>query len=240
MGTILWGGEVTVASHLTSAYLQGLLDRKTGPVEVTADRRLRSHPGIITRQGRLAAGEIAVVRSIPCTSVTRTLCDLCHTCSKDIAEQALDSALRMRLATIDYLGRYVEGAACRKVRGSAALRTHLSVRGDDEALSESELESRFARVMRKGSLPVGKRQLPREGVHKGRIDIAYPEHHLVIELDGRKWHSGRREIKRDKRYDNHLNVSGQRVLRLTWEDLKRDEGYVIEIVARALGIQTLF
>ncbi|MGH2701599.1 MAG: hypothetical protein ACRDJ2_07465 [Actinomycetota bacterium] len=33
MGITLWGGEVTVASHLTSAYLQDLLDRKTGPVE---------------------------------------------------------------------------------------------------------------------------------------------------------------------------------------------------------------
>lgn len=240
MGIILWGGEVSVASHLTSAYLQNLLDRKTGPVEITADRRLRGHPGIVARQGRLVPCEIVVVRSIPCTSVARTLCDLCHTCCKDIAERALDASLRMDLATIDSLGRYVEEAASRKVRGSAALRSHLSVRGDDEALSESELESEFARVMRKGSLPIGERQFPREGVRKGRIDLAYPEHGLVIELDGRKWHSGRREIKRDKRYDNHLNVSGQRVLRLTWEDLKTDEGYVIEIMARALGIQALF
>ena len=225
---------------LTSAYLQDLLDRKTGPIEITADRRLRSHPGIVARQGRLIPCEIVVVRSIPCTSIARTLCDLCHTCSDDIAERALDTALRMGLATVDSLGSYAEEAASRKVRGSAALRDHLSVRGDDEALSESELESEFARVIRKGALPIGKRQIPREGVRNGRMDIVYPDHGLVIELDGRKWHSGRREIKRDKRYDNHLNVSGQRVLRLTWEDLKTDEAYVIEIVARALGIQALF
>ena len=95
----------------------------------------------------------------------------------------------MDLATVGSLGRYVEGAASRKVRGSAALRSHPTVRGDDEALSESELESVFGRVMRKGSLPIGERQIPREDVARGGLTSRTREHGLVIELDGRKWQS---------------------------------------------------
>ncbi|MGH2791597.1 MAG: hypothetical protein ACRDJ0_11560 [Actinomycetota bacterium] len=86
----------------------------------------------------------------------------------------------MNLTSVESLERYVEEATSRKVRGSASLRSHLSVRGNDEALSESELESEFARVMRKGSLPIGERQASREGVRKGRIDLAYPEPGLEI------------------------------------------------------------
>ncbi len=85
---------------------------------------------------------------------------------------------------------------------------------------------------------MGERQAPRAGIRNGRIDIVCPLHGLVIELDGRKWHSGRREQKRDKRYDNELNISGKRVLRLTWEDLD-DEDYTLDIVARALGVQPM-
>ncbi|MGH2699613.1 MAG: DUF559 domain-containing protein [Actinomycetota bacterium] len=71
------------------------------------------------------------------------------------------------------------------------------------------------------------------------IAIFYPEQNLIIELDGRKWHSGRREKKQDRRYDNEQNISGNRVLRLTWEDMQ-DEDYTLDLVARALGIRRLF
>ncbi|MGH2699414.1 MAG: DUF559 domain-containing protein, partial [Actinomycetota bacterium] len=152
---------------------------------------------------------------------------------------ALDAALRTGRVPLLQLVEYVEEAAARKVRGSARLRGLLAVRGDDEILSESALESRFGRLMRRGDLPMGERQVMREGVRKGRVDIFYPEHNLVIELDGRKWHAARRETKRDKRYDNELNINGKRVLRLTWEDMD-DEAYTLDIVARALGIRRLF
>lgn len=62
----------------------------------------------------------------------------------------------------------------------------------------------------------------------------------MIEIDGRRFHAGRREKIRDKRYDNELIVRGKRVLRLTWEDLTTSESYVLDLVRRALGIQPLF
>ncbi|CAN5752261.1 hypothetical protein BH20ACT23_BH20ACT23_19670 [soil metagenome] len=240
MGAILWGGNLTAASHLTSAFIHRLLPTRTGPVEVTSDHRLRNKPGIVSYQNRLERADIVAVRFIPCTTVERTLVDLCHTCSESLAESALDAAVRAGSVSLDTLNDYVAHAAKRNVRGSVVLRRLLSVRGDDEALSESEMESLYSRVMRIGSLPMGERQFPREGVRRGRVDIWYPGQNLVVELDGRKWHSSRRELKRDKRYDNLLNVSGKRVLRLTWEDLTEDREYTLDLLCRALGIDPLF
>jgi len=207
LGVVLWGGDLTAASHLTGAVIHGLVTLRTGSIEVTSDHRLRKRAGIVSHQNRLVRTDIATVRFIPCTTVMRTLVDLSHT-DPDAAEVALDAALRMGSVSLQVLNDYVELAANQKVRGSAALRRFLSVRGDDEALSESEMESLYGRVTRIGSIQMGERQAPRVGVRKGRVDIWYPEQNLVVELDGRKWHSSRRELKRDKRYDNLLNVSG--------------------------------
>ncbi|MGH2752528.1 MAG: hypothetical protein ACRDK3_16905 [Actinomycetota bacterium] len=40
-----------------------------------------------------------------------------------------------------------------------------------------------------------------------------------MEVDGRRWHSGRRPETRDRRRDHALVLDGKRVLRFTWEDV---------------------
>ena len=152
MGVVLWGGDLTAASHLTSAVIHGLVTPRTEPIEVTSDHRLRRRAGIVSHQNRLDRRDVVVVRCIPCTTVERTLVDLCHA-NLDAAERALDAALRLGSVSLQALNEFVKLAASKKMRGSAALRELLSVRGEDEALSESEMESLYARVTRSGSIP---------------------------------------------------------------------------------------
>jgi len=240
MGAVLSIGGQTVASHITSAYLQELLPRATAEIVVTTDRSPGDRRGIVVHRNRLSATDSVNVGGIPCTSIYRTLIDLCSSQPDSTCEAALDAALRMERVNFDRLCAYSDEAASRRVKGSSLLRRLLEVRGDEDALSESEAESLFSRIMRRGNLPIGDRQTPREGVRNGRIDFFYPDQKLVIEIDGRKFHSGRRERMRDKRYDNELNIGGNRVLRLTWLDLTTDAAYTIDLVSRALGIERLF
>lgn len=240
LGAVLWAGAPAVASHITGAFVQEVLPRTAAAVEITTPKSTASRPGTTVHRCRLLPGEIVNVRGIPCTSIYRTLADVCGSQSQGLSEQALDAALRMGRVSYDRLCGYAKEAASRSVRGSRMLQHLLGARGSDEALSESEAESLFARIMRKGGCPVGIRQVPRDGIRGGRVDFYYPDQNLVIEIDGRRFHAGRREQIRDKRYDNELIVRGKRVLRLTWEDLTTSESYVVGLVRRALGIQPLF
>lgn len=62
---------------------------------------------------------------------------------------------------------------------------------------------------------------------------------MIIEVDGRKWHSSRERFQSDRHRDNQALLEGKRVLRLTWEDVIRNESYVVNTVRKALGIRTL-
>jgi very-short-patch-repair endonuclease len=240
MGAVLSIDGQTVVPHITSAYDQELLPRASAAIEVTTDRSPGERRGIVVHRNSLNLNDIVNVRGIPSTSVYRTLIDLCASQSEPICEKVSDAALRMERVNFDRLSAYADEASLRRIKGSALLRRLLGVRGVEDALSESEAESLFTRIMRGADLPIGERQAAREGVRNGRIDFLYPDQKLIIEIDGRKFHSGRREKVRDKRYDNELNIGGNRVLRLTWDDLTTDVAYTIDLVARALGIERLF
>ncbi|MGH3321446.1 MAG: DUF559 domain-containing protein [Streptosporangiaceae bacterium] len=53
---------------------------------------------------------------------------------------------------------------------------------------------------------------------------------LVIEVDGRAWHSADDRFQRDRRRQNALIVAGYEVLRFTWEDLAESPEYVIATI----------
>jgi very-short-patch-repair endonuclease len=60
-----------------------------------------------------------------------------------------------------------------------------------------------------------------------RIDFAYPERRIAIELDGAAYHSGELAQRRDGRRENQLGALGWRVLRFGWEEVTRRPEYVL-------------
>ncbi|MGH2699885.1 MAG: endonuclease domain-containing protein [Actinomycetota bacterium] len=172
------------------------------------------------------------------TSPARTLLDLCGE-DHNQAEAALDAALRLEAVTFDGLTDILEFGGRHRISGTSLLRRLLSVRGEEEAMSESELESSVVRVLRRALLSLPQRQVRVEWEKCHRLDFVYPEQNLIIEVDGRKWHSSKERFQDDRRRDNAAMIRGQRVIRLTWEDVTRDEAYVVATVRAALGIQRL-
>jgi very-short-patch-repair endonuclease len=152
---------------------------------------------------------------------------------------ALDTALRVQAVSFDDLAHILKFGSRYRISGTAALREMVSVRGGEEAMSESELESSVVRVLRRASLSLPERQVTVEWDKCHRLDFYYPGHHLIIEVDGRKWHASRERFQLDRRRDNSALLEGKRVIRFTWEDVIRDEAYVVSTVQKALGIQAL-
>ena len=106
-------------------------------------------------------------------------------------------------------------------------------------MSESELESSVIRVLRSASIGLPERQVVVEWDRCHRLDFLYPAHNLIVEVDGRKWHSSKERFLADRHRDNAATLDGKRVIRLTWEDVAGNGPYVVATVSRALGIQSL-
>jgi len=70
----------------------------------------------------------------------------------------------------------------------------------------------------------------------GVVDLLFPGRELVIEVDGERYHAGRRAFVADRRRQNRLVNAGFRVLRFTWWDLEARPDDVVPEVLQALKI----
>lgn len=238
MAAVLWAGEGAAIAGRTSAELHGLLDPIAGPISVVGPVSRTSCPGIDLHKSKLFPLDRAVVDGIPVLTALRTLLDLAAADGQAICEIAMDAGLREGLVTIEGLRSLIERASTGRMRGTATLRRLAEVRGDEDALSGSELESRVIRLLRRARYRLPERQVHFElDGRSARVDFLYPDANLVIEVDGRKWHAGRRRETRDRRRDHTLLLQGKLVLRFTWEDVVGNGDYFLAVVGEALGLR---
>jgi very-short-patch-repair endonuclease len=69
----------------------------------------------------------------------------------------------------------------------------------------------------------------------GRIDIAFPDLKLAIEVDGRAWHVADDRFQRDRSRQNELVRRGWTVLRFTWADLVTRPQHVVLTITATLA-----
>jgi Protein of unknown function (DUF559) len=98
----------------------------------------------------------------------------------------------------------------------------------------SILETHFRQLLRRGGLP---EPLSQYEIHDGeelvaRVDFAYPELGVVIEVDGEERHTGRSARKHDARRERRIVGLGLRLLRFHWDDIHTSPDAVLRDVAR--------
>ncbi len=122
-------------------------------------------------------------------------------------------------------------------KGSTALRQVLAERGPGYVPPEGELERRLLTVLRVGGLPAPVRQHPLPALAgSGRVDVAYPCRRLLIEGDGRRWHTNPASTKADRSRDNEAAALGWRALRFGWDDLLPRPDRVCQVVRCSLSV----
>jgi len=215
---------------------RGLEGVSRSPLEFsTIGRRRAEESGlIIHRVGHLARDEIEVYRSLRLTSVARTLVDLCAVSDLESIELALESALRQRVVTFDQI-RDVLDRSGRTHKGRGTMRALLESHSG-RAL-ESSLEVRVWRLLRTSDLPAPVRQhevRTPSGRFVARVDFAYREHRLAIEVDGFRFHSGRKDWSRERIRQNELLRLGWAIYRITWEDAVSAPQRVINDISQLL------
>lgn len=241
LAAVLASGVRAAASHRSAARLWGLLDGDE-VVEISVPRRQVRHlRGVVVHRSLDLASAPAVARSrIPTTDPMRTLIDLGAVVGAAQVEQAFNRALETRLLTAPAVQRRLDLLGRRGRVGAGVLRSVLDDRALGAEQSDSELECRMASVLRRGGLPpaVFQYEVRHDGCFVARIDFAYPDLRLAIEVDGFEKHSTPAAFQSDLDRQNRLVELGWNVLRFTWNDVVRRPAVVagrLERVLAALG-----
>jgi hypothetical protein len=201
MAAVLAAGEGAALSHLAAAKHWNIWRRKVTTIDVLTPGQRRARRGITIHRCRgLEPQDVTHHRGIPITTVPRTLIDLAEVLTAaQLANIIHEAAFRNRFddqATGDAITR----AAGRPLSHlHAALQAHAS----GSAGTKSDLEDAFAETA------LGE---PRINT-KIEVDFYWPEHNLVVEIDG-PGHTRPRTQAEDARRDRALKHAGIDVVRI--------------------------
>jgi very-short-patch-repair endonuclease len=226
-----------VASHRSAAEVWGLI-QPAGYVEVSIspDRQptLRP-PAVLHRIGDLHP-ELAVERAgLPITDAVRTVIDLGLVLPKWGVRDALSRGITTKLLGVKEVGWLRDALARQGRNGTGVMRMVLEERLLLGGADESVLEERFSALVRRQGLPMPafQHEVWHGGRFMARIDAAYPELLLGIEMDGYESHSSPAAFQRDRTRQNRLVALGWTVLRFTWADVLRSPEMVAQTIREA-------
>lgn len=204
------GGLVAV-SHRSAAGLWGMAGVEAPDcIEVVTDlRRWSRLEGVIGhRSGALFEEDLTVVRGIPVTSRARTLVDLSGTLSMGQLGRTLDDCLRRGLR-LDALRRCAGRLAPAPGRRMKLVHTLLAERLPGYDPGDSDLETRVLRLLVDAGLPIPRQQVAvRVGARNLRLDLAYPDVRVGVELDGWEHHGTFSAFHGDRERDALLASAG--------------------------------
>ena len=236
--SILSAGPGSAASHRAAALLHGLL-RVDETVEISTPRKRKLHgvgdDVVVHRSIILPRSDLTRVDRVPCVTVERTLVDLGAVVSRHKVAYALDSAIRNELtdlALVEYVHARRRG---RGRRGAGVLAQVLEEHGRTGA-TESPYERDVVTAVMEAGLPLPRLQYEIRD-HTGvvaRVDLAWPNERLIVEVDGHGFHSDRTQRAHDAERQNRLVALGWSVLRFTTDQIFDDVGAVVSQIGRSL------
>jgi very-short-patch-repair endonuclease len=234
LAAVLACGPRAALSHRDAAALHGIRPCSRAKVDVTVLGPRSQRPQIdLHRTTVLEPPDLTVVDGIPVTSVARTLVDLAGVVRPASLAKALSEAERMNLLDLRALRAAKARTQGRRGPGHARLAQALAeLEAQGTTLTRSPLEVAFLGLASAAGLP-----RPRTNVHvEGfEVDVYWPDHRLVVELDGWEFHRSRDAFQRDRAKTTQLTLAGYVVLRFTHDDVLRRPQTVVDGVRRAVA-----
>jgi hypothetical protein len=196
MAACLWAGSGAVVSNLTAGVLWGIDGIDTTRVHVTVMRPdgLVSELVRVHRTKTLPPVDVTSFHGVPITTPARTLIDVAGDIDDEALLAAYSHGLRERHFTRRYLTWRLEQLGGRGRAGSRRLRALLVA--DADPAMESRLEVKVWRLLRHSGLPVPRRQhAVVVDSRRYRLDFAWPELRVAVEVEGRAVHGAHRIAK---------------------------------------------
>jgi|GEM_PF-2272681 len=205
-----------VASGALAGVLHGLdsvrLQGKLVTIPTERDSRLAA-----VQRADLEPQQTVTIDGYRCTNGAQTMIGLAVILNDLQWEQALESALHKRLLRVEDLG------AVSDFRGSKRIRRVLALRPPGVPPTESLLETLMVQLIRTESLlPAPQRQvivLNKWDRFVARVDLAWPEHGIFLELDGQ--HHKDQPVYDANRQTAVVAARGWMPGRFTWHEVTR-------------------
>lgn len=162
------------------------------------------------------------IRGFPVSDLAETLVSIAGEAGEPRLERILDDALAAGALTLDQLmatiGRRRSRPGMRTLRRLAELRLP-----DAYQPPTTELERLLYRLLDHPGIPPVSRQEPLGiAAHPMTVDAFIPAWRLIVEADGRRWHTRKADFERDRARDNAATANGLAVLRFTYRMLVED------------------
>lgn len=145
-------------------------------------------------------------------------------------EALVDHTLIEKTATIGEYDDILDRIAGGRVRGAPAVRKAVTERRPHAYQPPtSELERLSRRLTDRPEVPPATHQHPLLGSAGPMVvDTFIDEWLLILEVDGRNYHTKKADFERDRRRDNAAAAQGLVVLRFTWRMIRDDFEYCLD------------
>ncbi len=214
MRAVLDAGPGAVISHTTAASWWGLPGFDLLTVHVTRPRGLTGAPSTFAHELHevltLSAAQVTVLDGVPIVKPERAIFELCATTHPLRAARALDTGWTKSLYSGDSLRRIHKELARRGRSGTVVLRELLRARPPGWIPPASNLEARFASIMREALLGEWRRQVDLgDNAHWcGRVDFKSSKWPVVVEVQSERYHSALTDQAHDAARRERLEDAG--------------------------------
>jgi very-short-patch-repair endonuclease len=207
----------------------------TPEIVVPVNRRVRIPGVMVHRSVDLCRNHLTKRHGIWTTNPLVTVLDLGVTLDADTIAEVLVRGTARRIFTLAAVRATVARLARPGRTGVRNVRAALDMLDALEVPLESVLELRFLLLAQRQGLPrmVFQHEV-RIGGRTYRIDAAYPDLKLAIEVDGYAKRASPEAMARDLARQNALVLAGWTILRFPWSRIVGDPSSVAEEIMRAL------
>lgn len=235
----LWAGWLAVGpgalvSHEAAAEVYGIPNVIRNRVVLTNPHGQHHRlPGVIVHQLNDVLPEHRTsADGLPITTPARTIVDLAAVVHPARVLPIVEGANHQRIASYAEVGVCMTTVARRGKPGIRHLARTLDKLTATKGVTMSKLERLLLELIAGAGLPrpISQFAFPGRLFTNGCVDAAYLDAKLVIEADGRAWHTRIADVKRDRERDNDAARHGWQTLRLLWEHIAEDPGGTAELI----------
>lgn len=180
---------------------------------------------------------LVTIDGLRMTSRAQTLFDIAPRIGVDRLERTIDEQLAGELLCVDDLDERLNVYQDARRAGLRVMRPLIAERRADGFVAPaSELERRADRILRRlhgRPMVVAEASFPWLEAGRGRVDRYLPDDRLILEFDGRRWHTRVADFDRDRWRDAHAVANGLAVLRFTYAHVTTRPAEVLQLIEQA-------